>query len=540
MYHAYFGFNQKPFQINADPKFLWMGEKHTEALWVLRYGVMEKRGFLLLTGDVGTGKTTLLNAFLADLPPNVLVARIPDPRLDLMDFINILSDIFGMNETFRSKGPFLVQFEAFLKRQHYLGRTVLLIIDEAQRLTNELLEEIRALSNLEKPEVKLLNVFFVGQEEFNNMLLDQSNKAIRQRITISYHLEPLNRKEVGKYIWHRQKVAGAQKNLFTRRAIDFIYKFSGGFPRTINIICDHALLSAYANGKRFVSNAIISECTRDFGIRSLIRPAGQPINPVPFPDSVKQSQTNLKSHKTNLKKWLTAMAVMLFVLFGSYVAYRGIPESAQWLEFIPIKQINSKQTELSAKIHSPQTLVSENKSKLRPANADDGSAAKKDTTSAKIEQPGQIAQPDLKRETHNNSVDDITVSAELNEEVPSRLATKTNIYKKLMVYFLHDVYILDQLSLETLDQARLLMREIPELRAYVVGYTDSLGDPNYNQHLSKLRADIVKNYLIGNGVEAEKIDSEGLGSLNPMVSNQTPEGRMQNRRVEIQLYVPAQ
>ncbi len=377
MYHAHFGFKSKPFQINADPKFLWMGEKHTEALWVLRYGVLERRGFLLLTGDVGTGKTTLLNAFLAELPPDVVVARIPDPNLDLMDFINILSGIFGMNESFQSKGPFLVQLEAFLKKQHYLGRTVLLIIDEAQRLTCELLEEIRALSNLEKPEAKLLNIFFVGQDEFNDMLLDQRNKAIRQRITLSYHLEPLNRKEVGKYIWHRQKVAGVQKNLFTRKSIDFIYAFSGGFPRTINIICDHALLSVYADGKRLVSHAIVSECARDIEIRSFLKHRDQPMHPNPFQGTGKQTEASQKIHKTKRRKtWLAVMLVLFFFLPGSYVAYQGIPESARWIEFLPIKQINNRQAGPSAEIHNPQTLASENKSKLRPAvaDADAGSA----------------------------------------------------------------------------------------------------------------------------------------------------------------------
>lgn len=541
MYHAHFGFNSKPFQINADPKFLWMGEKHTEALWTLRYGVLEKQGFLLLTGDVGTGKTTLLNAFLKDLPPDVLVARIPDPKLDLMDFINILSGIFGINESFQSKGPFIVQFEAFLKRQHYLGRNVLLIIDEAQRLTYELLEEIRALSNLEKPEAKLLNIFFVGQDEFNNMLLEHRNKAIRQRITLSYHLEPLNRKEVGEYIWHRQKVAGAQKDLFSKRTIDFIYAFSGGFPRTINIICDHALLSAYADGKKMVSNAIISECARDLEIRSFLKRRDQPSHPIPFPVNEKQTEPSQEDHSPKRRKTRFAtLLVLLFFLLTSYVVYQEIPESKRWLKFIPVKQIRSKQPEPAAAIHTPPPLVSKNKAELRQANADAVSATEKDTATSNIEQPGQTVQPNLKIETQNDSVDDRTVWAEPDEKMASRVAARPEIYKKLVVYFLHDGYSLDQRSLETLDQARLMLRNIPELKANVAGYTDSLGDPNYNQHLSELRAYFVKSYLIGNGVEAKKIDSKGLGSQNPMTSNQTQEGRTQNRRVEILLYVAAQ
>ncbi|HMA68158.1 MAG TPA: AAA family ATPase, partial [Desulfosalsimonadaceae bacterium] len=343
MYRTHFGFTIKPFQINADPRFLWLGEKHKEALSVLKYGVLENRGFLLLTGDVGTGKTTLLNALLEGLDENVLVARIPDPRLELMDFINILAGTLGMKETFQSRGPFLVRFAEYLQRQHYFGKTVLLIIDEAQRLTFDLLEEIRALSNLEKPHAKFLNVFFVGQDEFNDMLLDYRSRAIRQRITLSYHLEPLNRKEVGEYIWHRQKVAGASRNLFSKRAMDLVSAFSEGFPRLINIICDHALLTAYAGDKKFVSDTIITECARDLQVRPSRRQAGQP---EPAPPSGTRAEPEPEKPGSKRRKVLTATVFVLFFLaLAGYGAFLWLPDSAALRNFLPDKLLAGQEAD---------------------------------------------------------------------------------------------------------------------------------------------------------------------------------------------------
>ena len=151
----------KPFQISSDPKYLWLGEKHQEALAVLKYGIMDNRGFLLLTGDVGTGKTTLINALINSLGDNIISAIIPDPGLELIDFLNYIANAFKLNKTCLSKGEFLAEFQTFLHNSHCDNKKVLLIIDEAQRLNPEILEEIRLLSNIEREDEKLLNIFFV-------------------------------------------------------------------------------------------------------------------------------------------------------------------------------------------------------------------------------------------------------------------------------------------------------------------------------------------------------------------------------------------
>ncbi|MCF8027766.1 MAG: OmpA family protein [Desulfobacteraceae bacterium] len=544
MYHSHFGFNVKPFQINADPAFLWLGEQHTEALSFLRYGVLENRGFLLLTGDVGTGKTTLLNALLQNLDDsNVLVARIPDPRLDLIDFINILADRLGMNESFASRGPFLISFEKFLNRQHYMGRNVLLIIDEAQRLTYELLEEVRALSNLEKPNAKLFNVFFVGQGEFNDMLLDHRSRALRQRITLSYHLEPLNRKEIGEYIRHRQKVAGGKKDLFSAKAVDRIYEFSAGFPRLINIICDHALLSAYAADKKNISEQIVSECARDLELRAFIRPAARTAEHAPRPAAQSQPAPVRAARPSRRKKAaLAAFFIPLFFLVCGYLFYQWIPESKGSFDSVAEKEKTAGQTQQLA-----ETRKSVPESTFKPVSDNTPaapSAANTQETKSEPAPPEQRRQPDNRQDVdaaQNGALPgpsgDTGGGQDVLSEPGAEQTGETNaaLYadKTFAVNFPNGAYALDSDSVETLDRVKRLLRQHPGLRAEITGYTDSFGDDQYNIHLSRIRANIVKSYLIGNGVDSGKIDSRGLGSQNPAASNETEQGRAKNRRVEI-------
>ncbi len=197
MYLSHYNFERKPFQISSDPRFLWHGEKHSEALATLRYGVLDNKGFLLLTGDVGTGKTTLINTLVGSLGEDVIHAAVPDPSLEKLDFFNYIAAAFGMDRVFSSKGEFLIHFGRFLNQAHAEKNKVLLIIDEAQMLSQELLEEIRLLSNIEREDVKLVNIFDVGQNEFNEILADPRNIAVRQRLTTNYNISPLSCEESG-------------------------------------------------------------------------------------------------------------------------------------------------------------------------------------------------------------------------------------------------------------------------------------------------------------------------------------------------------
>jgi type II secretory pathway predicted ATPase ExeA/tetratricopeptide (TPR) repeat protein len=264
MYRSHYSLTEKPFQLTTDPKFLWLGEKHKEALATLQYGVIDQKGFLLVTGDVGTGKTTLINALLESIEEDTLVANITDPALNLIEFFNFVALSFNIPQKFDSKIDFIVYFRQFLKKINSENRNVLLIIDEVHCLSKEVLEHIRLLSNIEHPEEKLVNIFFVGQNEIHQTLALPECRALRQRISLVYQIEPLSENETLAYIKHRLKVAGTEKSIFTQDAVREIYHFSKGYPRLINTICDHALLTGYARNLEKIIPDVIMECALQF------------------------------------------------------------------------------------------------------------------------------------------------------------------------------------------------------------------------------------------------------------------------------------
>ena len=267
MYLEYFGLKNRPFQINTDSTMLWLGEKHREALATLKYGVFENKGFLLLTGDIGTGKTTLINALIGNLGKNVICSTISNPGMEKLDFLNYIANAFHIKKKFNSKGEFVIYFSHFLRKARENKKRVLLIVDESQKLTQELLDEIRLLSNIEIPNSKLINIFFIGQNEFNVILNKSENAAVKQRITLNYNLKPLTKKETYQYIQYRLKICGSQNHIFKKEAIEEIYNFSNGIPRKINILCDHALLTGYVKGKKKIDKSIIIECADEIEIK---------------------------------------------------------------------------------------------------------------------------------------------------------------------------------------------------------------------------------------------------------------------------------
>jgi type II secretory pathway predicted ATPase ExeA len=263
MYLFHYNLAEKPFEINTDPKFLWLGEKHKEALAILEYGVVSHKGFLLLTGEVGTGKTTLINALLKGLYDDTIVANVKDPKLDVIGFFNLISRLFKIRQIFDHKEHFILHFSKVLRRAHLNNKRFLLIIDEAHTLSKELLEQIRLLSNIELPEKKLINIFLVGQPELNRLLLSPECRALRQRIVLAYHIKPLEKNETREYIRHRLRVARAKTELFSRNAMDEIHRLSNGYPRLINILCDQALWTGYLREMKSITPAVIRECSEE-------------------------------------------------------------------------------------------------------------------------------------------------------------------------------------------------------------------------------------------------------------------------------------
>ncbi len=269
MYESFFGFKEKPFNITPDPRFLYLSEKHREALSQLVYGVKERKGFVVLSGGVGTGKTTLIRALLERLDSNCQVAYIFNPKLSVPSFFKYVCQDLGLQVKGRSKVDYLTQLHDFLINCFNSGKTTTLIVDEAQNLDSPLFEEIRMLTNLETTNQKLLQVFLVGQPELDD-LLDQSHRSqLKQRISVRYFLPPLDRKETREYIRTRMSIAGAENlNCFTEDAIQRIYDYSGGIPRLINNICDNALLIGYATEVKVINGKIVQECVGDLKLTS--------------------------------------------------------------------------------------------------------------------------------------------------------------------------------------------------------------------------------------------------------------------------------
>lgn len=267
MYENYYGLTSKAFDLIPDPDKVYMSEAHEEALAILRYGVIDRKGFLLLTGGVGTGKTTLLQLLVKSLDAKVHLCLIANPTLALNDFYYYLAAKYGLREFEGNKAKFLLDFADFLKRCRESNERVLLIIDEAHVLPVELLEEIRLLSNQEYQDFGVMSVFLVGQPELNERLGHERLLPLRQRIGIRFHLQSFSEEETKRYILFRLAKAGVQRgDVFNDEAIRLIHAEAHGVPRLINVICDQAMLAGFAEGKPVITAAIIRDCVREIHI----------------------------------------------------------------------------------------------------------------------------------------------------------------------------------------------------------------------------------------------------------------------------------
>jgi general secretion pathway protein A len=257
MYNQFFGFRERPFRLVPDPDYLFLSKSHEEALAYLKYAVAEEEGFVEIIGEVGTGKTMLCRAFLENLAADTETAYIFNPKMNAKELLKAVNDEFGIPSHLEDTKSLIDVLNVFLMEKRAEGKKAILIIDEAQNLSTEVLEQIRLLSNLETTKNKLLQIILVGQPELGNLLDSYELRQLSQRISLSCYIKPLNFFETKEYIRHRIQVA-SQKTppIFTRAAVRRIYKYSGGIPRLINIACDRSLLTAYGLNKEKVTGAI--------------------------------------------------------------------------------------------------------------------------------------------------------------------------------------------------------------------------------------------------------------------------------------------
>ncbi|MBI9088816.1 MAG: AAA family ATPase [Desulfobacterium sp.] len=560
MYREFYNLKLKPFQISSDPAFLWLGENHQEALATLRYGILDNKGFLLLTGDVGTGKTTLINTLKISLGKDVICTAVPDPSLDTLDFYNYVARGFGFDQGVTSKGRFLSGFSQFLHTAHANNKKVLLIIDEAQLLTQDLLEEIRLLSNVELAETKLLNIFFIGQNEFNEILSRPQNRAVRQRLTLNYNLEPLSLAETDDYIKHRLKIAGTTERLFGAEAVREIYNGSQGFPRRINVLCDHALLTGYVRDKRTMDAAIIQECIRELDIPVKPRQANTATAP-PVAHSQPATQPTQTSQATQVPPASLAQApgktpaatrpgrrlahagfimIALLLLAGFFLFPEGVQTlvvtadhylggftaalSGRLADDVPSPPVNSR-TLPSGDVPTPPGLSSQ------PLQAP-GDTLKTGATSHPVD--GFLANvPPQEEQAPKETVEPETLAVVPQVAIVPPVLEKPVLEKMVVVRFLYSSNDFSEQGMAALSRFADTLMFYPRARLSIIGYTDTYGNQAYNKKLSEFRANIVKSFLLGKGVLSEQMESSGLGSENPIESNDSAWGRMMNRRVEV-------
>jgi general secretion pathway protein A len=581
MYLSHYNLKEKPFQISTDPKFIWFGEKHREALAVLEYGVIDNKGFLLITGDVGTGKTTLINALLKRLGNDVIVANITNPILEELDFFNIVADEFNINKYFRNKAAFLIHFSRFLKDCYTKKKKVILIIDEAHKLDQDLLEQIRLFSNIERQDTKLINIFFVGQNEFIDIISDKQNRALRQRISINYHLDPLKESEVKEYILHRLNVAGLKENIFNDHSISEIISFSNGYPRLINVICDHALLTGYVKEVKTIDGDIIKECAHglfltrennnfyknDLKTTQEAIPATEKeptITPSEYTNRYNLPEERIEhphDHPKTIERitheFLEEPTLKLSGKNFGYLAGAAILLIALGFLYYPgnlsghignIKNYFKPAPNVQEKI-APANIAQNTTSKQKINSAIQGSNKYDDTQfrstdlvaenyhSPIVEKKNVIGQQKIYR------IKDLPPAEDFNQENdPDKIDKSQEVPKyefittqKYTINFRYNSYVFSDKNFQTLERIAELLVQHPKADIIVKGHTDSYGNYEYNKKLSKLRAHSVKSYFVNQGINSSRIKAFGMGQKNAIGSNKTLEGRKRNRRVEIEL-----
>ena len=330
MYYQYFGLNEPPFSIAVNPRYLFMSARHRDALAHLLYGVGAGGGFILLTGEVGTGKTTINRCLLEQLPHDTDIAIILNPALNAMELLASACDEFGIDydPDNHSLKTLTDNLHSYLLENHRRGRKSVLLIDEAQHLDFDVLEQIRLLTNLETNSEKLLQIILIGQPELSQMLARPELRQLNQRITARYNLEPLNLDETGAYIHHRLQVAGMspERVIFPASVVRGIYRATRGIPRVINVLCDRILLGAYGRNKSRADRSMLNVAVREVLGR-------EPAKQFPW-------------------RWLAGFAVLVLVLAGGWYLLRGWPGPSTWAVQSPAAISPSKMPPIPAPVET--------------------------------------------------------------------------------------------------------------------------------------------------------------------------------------------
>src|ERR1700745_3826574 len=287
MYKEFFGLRANPFNVNPDPRYLFLTRHTEEALACLTYGIQSRKGFVLLTGEVGTGKTTLINKLLEWLRlQQVATAFIFNSRLNVPQFLDYMMADFGIPCDSRAKSQVLLRLYNWLLDRYRAGETAVLIVDEAQNLSDEVLEEIRMLTNLETFTEKLLQIVLVGQPELEAKLKQPQLRQLRQRLTLRAKTHPLTIEETKAYVQQRLRIAGSDgRQIFDGDALSAVHKYSNGIPRVVNLLCEHCLVSAFVDQKSTISEGTVDAVARDFDLSDSIASGAMTVPAPPTPSN---------------------------------------------------------------------------------------------------------------------------------------------------------------------------------------------------------------------------------------------------------------
>lgn len=523
MYLSYYNLKTNPFLMTCDPRFLWLGERHKQALSILHHGIKDNQGFLLLTGDSGTGKTLLVHRLITMLPKDALVATLLDPDLTSIEFNRVLADAYNVSAPVENKAEFLIQLRDFLQMSADNQRQALLIIDEAQRLNRELMEDIRVLS-IEFYDQKLINILFVGQPEFNHVLMQDQNNALSQRITTRYQIEPLNQEETGSFIQHRLHLAGSTLKLINEGAVQMVHRYSGGIPGLINNICDNALRLGSVHKKKEVDADVITECARKLHIPTWRGSAATHRSDSGVPQktantasaqTVKKLEhshpmgklTNRNADRSRKQprstKWLysaIASGIFIFLLFSLF-NLGGLFSKPN-----PEHEVNTDKAQgtFEEMISKPAQRVAE------PAPIIKISARTVSPPSTKPKQQlvqGRHLSTAGSTEVSIKPVLPIPVQRHhLEEAGPAALSSEQMWPKKENVFIQFDESNwIEPKSLPAIDQVASFLSEFPERVIYLHGPPNQSGSPKQGGTDWRMRTNIVKHYLIGKGVYSHQI-----------------------------------
>jgi general secretion pathway protein A len=314
IYNSFFGLNEEPFGVTPDPNFLYISTNHEEAIAHLSHGIAQNRGFIMLTGEVGSGKTTLIRHVFQNFDPKVRTAMVLNPKMNALELLKFINHDFGLGVKHSSTHKELMDgLNSFLLERYKQGETAVLAIDEAQEMSAECLEFVRLLSNLETDTNKLIQIILVGQPELKDIVNSARLKQLNHRISVRFHLDPLALEETARYIRHRLKVAGSDTITFPEKGITTIHDLSHGIPRLINLLCDRVLLAAYGNGELQIRTRLIKEVAKEFGKEDIAPPEMRTEKRIEKPAE--------KGRKISLRPAFAGLA--LFTLFALFI-YGGV------------------------------------------------------------------------------------------------------------------------------------------------------------------------------------------------------------------------